>query len=107
MALEVTPAESVWAAVVNASWPAPAATTVSPCVADVSGLSEAVSVGVPESVSLYLKLALLDPTAMLTLVIVVVPAGLSLKTPPAEVLLRLTLLADPLCVITVSSKCRS
>ncbi len=58
---EVTPAVSVCVVVVYTSLLAAAAMTVSVCVAVglVSALSVAVSTGLPASVSLYLKLALL------------------------------------------------
>ena len=65
--------------------------TVSICVAGVMPPgAEAVMVGVPgANVSLYLKLVLLLPAVMVTLVMVVV-SPISRKAPPAEVVPRLT-----------------
>ena len=62
---EQVPAVSVCVAVVNTSFEAAAALTVSCCVAEVMVLGEvlaAVIVGVPALVSVYVKLALLEPT---------------------------------------------
>jgi hypothetical protein len=82
---DVTPAVRVCADVVYTNWLADAAVTVSACVADVSGLSAAVNTGVPDSVSLYLKLALLAPLPIVTLVTVVVPPASRKLTPDGAV----------------------
>ena len=74
---------------VKANCAAAAATTVSCCVAEVSPAAEAVSVGLPAFVSLYFKLAMLLPAAMVRLVMVVLSA-VSRNKPEPEVLLRLT-----------------
>jgi hypothetical protein len=63
--------------------------TVSVCVADVSGLSAAVNTGLPASVSLYLKLTLLAPLAIVTLVMFVV-LPVSRKLPPVELVVKFT-----------------
>ena len=80
MVAEVTPAVSVCAVVVYTSLLAPAAVTVS-VWSQPSGwsaeLSVAVRTGLAATVSLYLKLALLPPLAMVTLVIGVLPVALS------------------------------
>ena len=65
---EATPAVSVWAAVVKTSLAAAAALTVSCCVAEVRPPAAAVRVGVPARVSLYVKLAVLLPAGIVTLV---------------------------------------
>jgi hypothetical protein len=70
---DVTPAVNVCADGVSTNLFAAAAVTVSVCVAEVKGLSAAVSTGLPASVSLYVKLALLAPLAIVTLVRLVVP----------------------------------
>ena len=57
---------------------AAAALTTSPCVALFNPPAATVIVGVPTNVSLYLKLAMLTPLAMLTLVMVLVSAVLPL-----------------------------
>jgi hypothetical protein len=86
---DVTPAVNVCADVVYTRWFAAAAFTVSACVAVVSGLSAAVNTGAPASVSSYLKLALLAPLAMVTLVrFVVLPV--SRKLPAVELVVRFT-----------------
>src|SRR5271154_6727658 len=85
---EVTPAVSVCAVVVYTSLLAAAAVTVSVWVAEVRGLSLAVSTGLPARVSLYLKLALLAPLAMVTLLIWVFPVALSRNWAAVEVVAR-------------------
>jgi hypothetical protein len=82
---DVTPFVNACADVVYTNWLAAAAVTVSACVADVSGLSAAVSTGVPASVSLYLKLALLAPLAIVTLVRLAVPPAFRKFTPDGAV----------------------
>jgi hypothetical protein len=74
MVPDVTPAVSVCVVVVYTRWFATAGFTVSACVADVNGLSADVNTGLPTSVSLYVKLALLEPLAIVTLVMLVPPA---------------------------------
>jgi hypothetical protein len=74
--------------------PVQAALTVSCCVALVSEPFAPVIVGVPAFASLYLKSALLWPLAIWTVVIFAVSAVFR-KTPPAEVLLRLTVSGPP------------
>src|SRR5437762_10688670 len=63
--------------------------TVSTWDADVRPVAAAVIVGVPGVVSRYLKLAVLLPEAMVTLVIVALSAVLR-KTPVPDVVLRFT-----------------
>jgi hypothetical protein len=89
---DVTPFVNVCADVVYTNWLADADVTVSACVADVSGLSAAVNTGVPASVSSYLKLAVLEPLAIVTLVIVVVPPVFRKFTPDGavELVVKLT-----------------
>jgi hypothetical protein len=82
---DVTPAVSVCADVVYTNWVADPAVTVSACVADVSGLSAAVSTGIPASVSLYLKLALFEPLAIVTFVMADVPPAFRKFTPDGAV----------------------
>jgi hypothetical protein len=84
---EVTPAVSVCADVTYTSLAADAAVTVSACVAVVvaKALSVAVNTGLPASVSLYVKLALVAPLAIVTLVIVVVPPAFRKFTPDGAV----------------------
>ena len=62
---------------------------VSTWFAEVRPVADAVMVGVPVLLSRYLKLAVLLPEAMVTLVIVVV-SPVSRKIPPVEVVLRVT-----------------
>ena len=85
----VPPAVSVCGLVVKPNWLAGTASTVSCCVAEESSEAEAVSIGVPTIVSLYLKLAVLLPAGIVTLVIVAVSDVLR-NTPPAELVPRLT-----------------
>ena len=64
---DATPAVTVTAVLVNTSLLAAAAFTVSCCVAEVMVVGEvlaAVIVGVPAFVSVYVKLALLEPVAI-------------------------------------------
>lgn len=63
--------------------------TVSCCVAEVRPVAEAVTVGVPASVSLYLKLTVLVRAGIITVVIVAVSAVFR-KRPTADVEVRLT-----------------
>ena len=94
---KATPAVAVLdGCVVTASLLAAAAVTVSVWLAGVNGLSLAVNTGLPASVSLYLKLALLDPLLMVTLVIWVMPVRLSKNWPVVEVVARVTV-----CVVVV------
>jgi hypothetical protein len=94
---EITPAVSVCAVVAYTSWLAVAAFTVSACVADVNGLSDAVNNGLPASVSSYLKLTLLAPLAIVTLVTFVVPLAFRKCTPDGavELVVRFTVCALP------------
>jgi hypothetical protein len=84
---DVTPAVKVCADGVSTNLLAAAAVTVSACVADVNGLSAAVNTGLPASVSLYVKLALLAPLAIVTLVTLVVPFR---NRPAGELVVRFT-----------------
>ena len=81
------PAMSVCGGVVNSSSAAAAATTVSCCVPEVTPPAAAVSVGVPATVSLYVKLAVLLPAEMEMLVTCVAPLT---NCPLLEVVVRLT-----------------
>src|SRR5436305_8074664 len=74
----------------NCSFTNAAAVTVSSWVALVKPLLAAVIVGVPDFGSLYLKLALLSPLAMVTFVIVVVSVVSRNAYVPLESLLRAT-----------------
>jgi hypothetical protein len=65
------------------------AITVSVCVAALNGLSAAVNTGFPDSVSVYLKLALLAPLAIVTLVMLVVSPVLR-KLPAVELVVKFT-----------------
>jgi hypothetical protein len=84
---DVTPAVNVCADGVSTNLLAAAAFTVSVCVAAVNGLSAAVNTGLPASVSLYVKLALLAPLAIVTLVRLVVPFR---NWPAPEVVVKIT-----------------
>ncbi len=66
--------------------------TVSPCVA--VPVTVVVSVGLPATVSRYLKLAVLLPEAMLTVAMVFVSVE-SRKDPPLEVVAKLTVWPPP------------
>jgi len=74
-------------------WSNAAAFTVSFCVADVRPVALAVIVAVPARVSLYLKLALFVPDAIVTVVIVALSRVLR-KIPPVEFVERFTVIAD-------------
>src|SRR5437899_8849278 len=76
----------------NCSFTNGPALTVSSWVALVRPLAAAVIVGVPAFGSLYLKLALLAPLAIVTLVIVVESATSRNASVPLESLLRLTVI---------------
>ena len=83
--MEATPAVSVWAEVMNCSTAGAAGLTVSVCEIAARPAGETVSVGAPNLVSSYVKLALLPPAEMVTLVIWVAPLK---NSPLAEVVVR-------------------
>ena len=85
--VDATPAVTVTGVVVNTSLLAAAAVTVSVCAADMVGkVLAAVIVGVPAAVSVYVKLAVLEPLLIVKLV------GLNVTVPP-ELLDNVTVLA--------------
>jgi hypothetical protein len=91
--------------VVNISCDAAAASTVSPCVAEVNPDAAAVIVGDPATVSLYLKLALDDPSGIVTDAMLAVSA-VSRNTPPDELDDRLTVVEpDVTAFPNVSRRC--
>ena len=88
---EATPAVSTCAAVVMRILLAAAGATVSSCVAEVRPANAAVKAGEPARVSLYVKLAVLLPAEMVTLV----TCGGPLKNSPASLVVRLTVWPPP------------
>src|SRR5712691_9169664 len=74
-------------------WSSAAAPTVSLCVPDVRPLLDAVSVGVPATVSRYRKLPFVWPAGTVMLVIVAVSVVLR-NVPPEEEVVRMMVVAD-------------